>query len=377
MIKPTASNAAQANNINAPPRLDLTPDLAVQGDEVNHRQRKSAPENSLRSLVSHLDSERQRLQETGVALNGLSRAISAPPREGMPHPDPEYFAGRSADGQRLQRQLQNVLETVQAAKPQGNLVDASLRELAELGLDGSLDERRVADTLSQLRHLPDTPAELQQTLSSPKGSEDFFEQLKEMIGFIRGDYLAIYEALLEKYSNFYAEFNREIMANMGDWTGGRDDGKKVWLSSKLRTALDKLLNKYGSHPAGTVYPLPDVKGDYPKTTKDDALKWARAMGLKDSAVVAVPGGGFRVQMDLSALTAMRDAAPVKAATWDSAVFQAWQTGFNSLEGDLKNQLQVFSTKYGNANSYYENFNKILSSQLSQLAETLRAMAGAF
>ena len=84
-----------------------------------------------------------------------------------------------------------------------------------------------------------------------------------------------------------------------------------------------------------------------------------------------------MQMDLSALTSMRDAAPVEPVEWDSAVFQAWQTGFNSLEGDLKNQLQVFSTKYGNANSYYENFNKILSSQLSQLAETLRAMAGAF
>jgi hypothetical protein len=68
------------------------------------------------------------------------------------------------------------------------------------------------------------------------------------------------------------------------------------------------------------------------------------------------------------------AAPIFGATWDTAKFQAWQTGFNSLEGDLKNQLQLFTTKYGNANSYHENFNKILSSQLSQYAEMLKALA---
>lgn len=67
-------------------------------------------------------------------------------------------------------------------------------------------------------------------------------------------------------------------------------------------------------------------------------------------------------------------SPNGTVKWDTAKFQAWQTGFNSQEGDLKNQLQLFTTKYGSANSYHENFNKILSSQLSQYAEMLKAIA---
>lgn len=42
---------------------------------------------------------------------------------------------------------------------------------------------------------------------------------------------------------------------------------------------------------------------------------------------------------------------------------------------MKNQLQMFTTKYGNANSDHENFNKILSSQLSQYAEMLKTIVG--
>lgn len=98
------------------------------------------------------------------------------------------------------------------------------------------------------------------------------------------------------------------------------------------------------------------------------------MGLPDSCVRKFADGTYRVMMDLSPLQKMIDAAPSNAETWNSAKFQAWQTGFNSQEGDLKNQLQLFTTKYGSANSYHENFNKILSSQLSQYAEMLKAIA---
>jgi hypothetical protein len=35
-------------------------------------------------------------------------------------------------------------------------------------------------------------------------------------------------------------------------------------------------------------------------------------------------------------------------------------------------LQMFTSKYGNANSYHDNFQKALSSMLSQFAEMLKA-----
>lgn len=60
-------------------------------------------------------------------------------------------------------------------------------------------------------------------------------------------------------------------------------------------------------------------------------------------------------------------------TWDTAKFQAWQTGFNAQEERMKNMLQSFTQKYSNANSYHDNFNKTLSSHLNQFSDMLRAM----
>lgn len=215
----------------------------------------------------------------------------------------------------------------------------------------------------------------------------FFSQLEGMIRFIKSDYLKVYENLLQKYSDFYTEFNQEIMAKMSSWITGKDDGKEVEISGGLYDALSALRKKYFNSSEGTLYPIAGT------TTKDDATKWALAMGLitKDDVenntlkyqliVWSDHFGNYRVMIDLSPLDAMREQLPYelgsnrqlvgKDVTMDSAKFQSWQTGFNSNESDLKNQLQMFSTKYGSANSYYENFNKILSSQLAQYADMLK------
>ncbi|AZC51687.1 Cell invasion protein SipD [Pseudomonas chlororaphis subsp. piscium] len=204
-----------------------------------------------------------------------------------------------------------------------------------------------------------------------------------MIGFIKEDYLAVYENLLTKYSDFYKEFNESIMANMGGWITGRNEGKDVQISGELYDALKVLSDKYKQAPAGVLYPISG------SASRDEASKWAKAMGLPESCVKSDGKGGYYVMMDLSPLDAMMGALPShegspgypplippippggQSVVWDSARFQAWQTGFNSQESDLKNQLQLFTTKYSNANSYHENFNKILSSQLSQYAEMLK------
>ncbi|HDS1817659.1 TPA: IpaD/SipD/SspD family type III secretion system needle tip protein [Pseudomonas putida] len=235
-----------------------------------------------------------------------------------------------------------MLGKIEAGKVQGHLLEADLRKLAAL----------------------------RNALDASSGNADFFEQLLAMIGFIKGEYLAIYEALLTKYSDFYKEFNETIMAKMGDWIKGKSDGKEVEISGDLHDALEALRSKYQQAPAGALYP---ISGEG-SATQDEARKWAKAMGLPESCVQPDGKGGYRVMMDLSPLDAMIAAAPQGTVTWDTAKFQAWQTGFNSQEGDLKNQLQLFTTKYGNANSYHENFNKILSSQLSQYAEMLKAIA---
>ncbi|MDR2315811.1 MAG: IpaD/SipD/SspD family type III secretion system needle tip protein [Pseudomonas sp.] len=300
-------------------RIDQPADEKVGSLEVEHRPRLSAAERLTQSVVSLL----------GTAVFG----------------------------------------TVKPNKVQGHLLEAELRKWAALAHPASPDIQEWKDeTLKKIGDLPLAPEAVRNALNPFSGSADFFEQLLAMIGFIKGEYLEIYEALLTKYSDFYKEFNETIMAKMGDWITGKSDGKEVEISGALRDALEALRDKYQQAPDGVLYPTSG------SATQEEAQKWAKALGLPDSCVQPDGNGGYRVMMDLSPLDAMIAAAPNGTVKWDTAKFQAWQTGFNSQEGDLKNQLQLFTTKYGNANSYHENFNKILSSQLSQYAEMLKALA---
>lgn len=354
------------------PRNDQPADDKAGSHEADYRSLPSAAERLTQPVVFRSGGLNARLQEIGTALKAFylpSIAIPFDPASGKGLR--EYFNERLAENVKTEQALRTVLGKVEASKVQGHLLEAEIHKLAGLALPASPETLQwMNETLKISGDLPQAPEDIRTALYPVSDSADFFKQLLAMIGFIKGEYLAIYEELLTKYSDFFREFNETIMAKMGEWITGGDDGKEVTVSFKLRAALTALRNKYQRAPDGVLYPTSD-RGS---ATQEEAQKWAKALGLPDSCVQPDGNGGYRVMMDLSPLDAMIAEAPLFGATWDTAKFQAWQTGFNSLEGDLKNQLQLFTTKYGNANSYHENFNKILSSQLSQYAEMLKAIA---
>jgi len=353
----TPTGGAYTKPIDAQTHLAPAADGQEQGDALDMREHRQAPAKVLLTL----ECLAKRHQQSADAVQAFAR--NATPQ-----------------------QLQEVADSAVAVGQQAHLLEAGLREFAVLGFVDTRDARMFGgDTLAQFRAL-EAPAPLtQEVLNQANSSPDFFDQLLAMIGQIRGEYLAVYEELLKKYSDFYAEFNETVMAEMSKWITGSSDGKTVTLNRGLLLAIDNLLKKYSAQPQGMLFPIPDEHGKWSPATEIDAKKWAEAMGMgKDSPNVKPDGqGGFVVMMDLSPLKTMSDTlTPLfkdpfggnrLTADLDSAKFQAWQTGFNSQEGELKNQLQVFTTKYGNANSYHENFNKILSSQLSQYAEMLKAI----
>ncbi|WP_338585565.1 IpaD/SipD/SspD family type III secretion system needle tip protein [Pseudomonas sp. MAG733B] len=205
-------------------------------------------------------------------------------------------------------------------------------------------------------------------------SSEFFDKLLELIDLIKNGYLAGYEHIIAAYSEFFADFNAEILAKMKDWIKGGDDGKEVTLNTRsLRTALENLIKKY-THPSpdSVLYPDPDKGG----VSMEEADAWRKALGLPESCLKKNTDGTYCVVIDIGPLTTMLDSVPnpwMGMVTWDTAKFQAWQTGFNSQEERMKNMLQSFTQKYSNANSYHDNFNKTLSSHLNQYADMLKAM----
>lgn len=205
-----------------------------------------------------------------------------------------------------------------------------------------------------------------------KSSNDFFDKLLELIDLIKNGYLAGYEHIIAAYSDFFADFNKEITAKMKDWIEGANDGKEVQLNARaIRLALQGLIEKYSKAPAGVLFPAPGMEG----ASKEEAEKWRLALGLPASCLKDNGDGTFSVMMDLGPLIIMSNSLPWFSdwVTWDTSKFQAWQTGFNAQEERLKNMLQSFTQKYSNANSYHDNFNKTLSSHLNQYSDMLKAM----
>ncbi|MBH1967564.1 MAG: IpaD/SipD/SspD family type III secretion system needle tip protein [Pseudomonadales bacterium] len=219
-----------------------------------------------------------------------------------------------------------------------------------------------------------TPAEIEEAFDAIINSpNDFFDKLLELIDLIKNGYLAGYEHLIKAYSDFFSDFNKEITAKMKEWIEGANDGKEVKLNAgQMRSALQALIQKYSHpNPASVLFPAPGMDG----ATREEADNWRKALGLPESCLKRNADGTYSVVMDLGPLTVMLGSLPTSGTwvTWDTAKFQAWQTGFNAQEERLKNMLQSFTQKYSNANSYHDNFNKTLSSHLNQFADMLKAM----
>lgn len=70
---------------------------------------------------------------------------------------------------------------------------------------------------------------------------------------------------------------------------------------------------------------------------------------------------------------MKAGTPSNYQAWDTAKYQAWQNGFNAQEETMKNQLQAFTQKFSNANSYHDNFNRTLSAHMKEFADLLKHM----
>ncbi|MGO4313990.1 IpaD/SipD/SspD family type III secretion system needle tip protein, partial [Pseudomonas sp. KB_15] len=184
-----------------------------------------------------------------------------------------------------------------------------------------------------------------------------------------------YEHIIAAYSDFFADFNAQITAKLKDWIEGVSDGKEVKLHvGELYVALNDLVTKYSHpNPASVLFPKPGKEG----ASREEAEKWRVALGLPESCLKPNPDGSYCVVIDTGPLLRMRDSLSsgggMQWVIWDTAKFQAWQTGFNAQEERMKNTLQSFTQKYSNANSYHDNFNKTLSSHLNQFSDMLKAM----
>lgn len=299
-----------------------------------------------------------------------------------PQPAAEKMAEALLAGASAENRIADFVEQVQAKRIRSQMWAQQVCQCGALMSHGRealpLEQHQYLEEPQKfiLRDLQDRfppPAEIAQAFDqSINSSDDFFDKLLALIDLIKNGYLAGYEHILAAYSDFFSDFNKDITALLKDWVVGGGDGKEVTLNvGALRAALSALIDKYTHPKPGSVlFPKSGEDG----TSREEADKWREALGLPESCLKQNADGTWCVVMDTGPLDIMLNGLPAgDSETWDTARFQMWQTGFNAQEERMKNMLQSLTQKYSNANAYHDNFNKVLSSHLSQYSDMLKAM----
>lgn len=280
------------------------------------------------------------------------------------------------------------------------LADAELSSavtvLPGLGPAVAAWESDVATQLYTLETHPDAPSPV--AWDELKAGDGFFEGLNGLIEVIQKEYLGIYQNAAQKYSQFNSDFKKTVLAAKGDWIKAKNDGKDIEISSLMVEKIKNFLLEYksgGKKSNAVLYPPYAYGAPTIRPTHEQALRWAQAMDLPISCLQYSNGGPnsyWKVLIDFTPLEKMRDSLqplvngkpptkpdgkplPGETVVWDSAKYQAWDTGFNSQVSELDNKWQMYTTKYSNANAYYGNFNELLSSLRRSLSNMLLQMAG--
>ncbi|EJJ4224319.1 SPI-1 type III secretion system needle tip complex protein SipD [Salmonella enterica] len=207
---------------------------------------------------------------------------------------------------------------------------------------------------------------------------EIWDMVSQNISAIGDNYLGVYENVVAVYTDFYQAFS-DILSKMGQWLLPGKDGNTVKLDvTSLKNDLNNLINKYNQTNKNTIL-FPAQSGSGVKgTTEAEARQWLSELNLPDSCLKST-GSGYVVTVDLAPLRKMvQDIGGLgkpgsdSKLEMDNAKYQAWQSGFNAQEENLKTTLQTLTQKYSNANSLYDNLVKVLSSTISSSLETAKS-----
>ena len=211
----------------------------------------------------------------------------------------------------------------------------------------------------------------------PYSDSKLWEDIAELIGDIKENYLDAYSEAVAKYLAFNKALS-DLISKLSSWITTSSDGKEVTLNiGELRKALNDILAEFKPPNKNSVlYPKQDKDGEEIEGgSKEDAEKWARDFGLPESSVQEQPEGSGKwvVVIDTSPIDRMLDSIPKDGDEKKMNPFELdiWRSGFTSQENQVKTMMQQLMQRYTTANSTYDNLVKVLSSTIASTLEVAK------
>ncbi|HGJ5892624.1 MAG TPA: IpaD/SipD/SspD family type III secretion system needle tip protein [Arsenophonus apicola] len=209
--------------------------------------------------------------------------------------------------------------------------------------------------------------------SKVKSSVEIAKSLFESITNINKDYLEVFQRSAKSYADALRELN-EILASFKDAIKTDKDTIEFKFdeTKKIIDKLTELKSKY-SHRR-----LVPAEGSL--KNQDEAIAWAKQLGLNAKKSISIEKNNIYLKMDVSFIDEIINNFPkvsakkgekkfISDATFNSARWAAWQSGFDQFKTEAQTISQTVTQKYSNANAIYDNVIKILTNTIRELQES--------
>lgn len=189
-------------------------------------------------------------------------------------------------------------------------------------------------------------------------------RLAFFVGEVKTDYVDFYAHLMQKYTEMYESFNKNVQKASSDAVSTGDDGNNISFDTK------KMQDGYN-----------DFKQDVDRLNKDlgsingwgsmsEEQKKSMTITLEPAYKVNDKG---EISFNMEQYDSISDTYPsgIKEGKVSTVSYQAWLATFNSAGSTFQSNMQSFAQRYTQANNNFDTLNKILSAAISTLADSAR------
>lgn len=255
---------------------------------------------------------------------------------------------------------------------QSRRVNSTEGTLGDIEREIATDRTRANYSLSQFKVSVSKVTEMQgppaqvgyksQALTTHTSYAQLWAAMANAINHIKSEYVDFYADLMQKYTKMYEAYNTHVQTNAAEAvTAGNDANKVKFDQGKMQKGYD------GFRDALAAIDLGSVK-NWDKMTLDERL----SMKITLEPAFKVDDGSGKISFNIDVYSAAPGSpAGMNNGQVSTPSYQSWLASFNAGGSALQSNMQAFAQRYSQANSTFDNLNKVLSGSITALADSAR------
>lgn len=190
---------------------------------------------------------------------------------------------------------------------------------------------------------------------------ELWAAMAKAIGNIKSDYVDFYADLMQKYTELYEAYNNTVQKASANAVKAGEDGNNVdFNNSTMQQGYTDFNNAVKGIDPGSVEnwgSMSQEEKDSMTATLEPAFKIDQSTG--------------KISFNLDQYHNSPNFPSDGSGKVSTASYQAWLATFNAVGTGLQSNMQSFAQRYTQANSTFDNLNKVLSGAISSLADSAK------